>query len=144
MNHPPSDPFLKDTFTGDDLDELRQASLERGLAALRRRRRSRQAASATGVAAVALLFATVWLSRQAAQPNAPATLPHVQIAANPAPVATIRDEIAVSAKATPSGAKILSDDELLALFPHQQVALIGAPGHQQLLVFDDNGDQHAL
>jgi hypothetical protein len=32
--------------------------------------------------------------------------------------------------------KVLTDDELLALFPNRSVGLIGRPGHQTLAFFD--------
>jgi hypothetical protein len=127
MKTPKPDPLFHEIFAGDELRALRHASLEGGLAALRFRRRLRLAFRATGAAAVLLLaFSLVW------RPAFPtASIP------SPALVAT------QPASAAPH-IKMLTDDELLALFPNQQVALIGSPGHQQLMVFDENGVEHPL
>jgi hypothetical protein len=66
----------------------------------------------------------------------------------PAPVAVraatpLDGEVApLVASATPptetNKVKIITDEELFALFPNRAVALIGAPGHQQL-IFLNNG-----
>jgi hypothetical protein len=37
--------------------------------------------------------------------------------------------------------KIINDEELFALFPNRAMALIGSPGHQQLIFLDHGGAQ---
>jgi len=46
--------------------------------------------------------------------------------------------VAAAPPADTSKVKIITDEELFALFPNRAMALIGSPGHQQL-VFLDHG-----
>jgi hypothetical protein len=45
--------------------------------------------------------------------------------------------VVVSTRAGFSPVKLITDDELLALFPDRPVALIGKPGQQQLVFLDE-------
>ncbi len=107
--------LLNEVLSGEELREFRQASLEHALASLHRLRRQRRAwrACAWGSLPV-LLIAALLVNR----PDAPVPLP---AAARP--------------EAPP--VKFINDDELMALFPNRPVALIGAPGHQQLVFLDE-------
>jgi hypothetical protein len=123
MNRPDSDPLLHDIFAGDELGALRHASLEQGLVVLRRRRRLRLALRAGTAAVAALLLGLSLAPRFVATP--------AEFSARASAASPAAPQVAVSAPKI----KIISDRELLALFQHQSVALIGAPGRQQLVVF---------
>jgi len=105
---------------------LRETSLAAGLTVLRRTRRLR----ATGrvVAwAVAPMLATALLVmcvNQARRDPAAEDFPRAPAAAAPTTIAG-------------TSIRVLSDDELLAMFPDRPVALVGAPGQQQLVFLDE-------
>jgi hypothetical protein len=67
-----------------------------------------------------LLLGMVLVLRRGSSPAPPATGPVVALQTDTAKV------------------KIITDEELFALFPNRAMALIGSPGHQQL-VFLDHG-----
>jgi len=115
--------LLKEILQGEDLRDFQQASLEHGLTCLRQRRRRGYLLRAGALAAV-LSVATLGLllkpHRAAQRDSSTAQLP-------PAPQ---------SSPVAASPVKFISDDELLALFPNRQVALIGKPGQQRLVFLD--------
>ena len=47
-----------------------------------------------------------------------------------------QQSIVATAPPEESGVKMISDEELFALFPGRSLALIGKPGHQQLVFLD--------
>ena len=106
-------------------EELYASTLRTGLAVLRRKRRRRalQAAMIVLVPLAGLL--AVVLPRSRPMPRALAN----------------HDEKTSAAKAgrfiEGTTIRVLSDEELLALFRDRPVALIGSPGHQQLVLFDE-------
>ena len=110
------DNLLQQIFDEDQVSALRQNSLERGLAAIRRRRALRRAAPmVVSVLLLALAVGFLLTQEKPAKPDA------VQTASRPQPLANV---------------KVITDDELFALFPNRSMALIGKPGHQQLFFFD--------
>jgi hypothetical protein len=101
---------------------FRQASLDAGLTYLRRRKRQ-QVAKQCGVAMVFIALASgMWLrsgSRLSSQPIASsASFDQTQAAAQVVPV------------------KVISDQELFALFPNRPLALVGRAGEQELVFLD--------
>ncbi len=133
MNRSEQDRLLGEILAGDEVAGFRQASLERGLTALRRRQRQR--ALRTGVLALTPLF--VALGFLLSRPHG-GNLPGGTSTGAP-PV------LAAAATIAASPVKFITDDELIALFPGRAVALIGKPGHQQFLFLDElppetNGD----
>jgi hypothetical protein len=117
------DRLLSEILNDGDAADFRAASLARGLDYLQRRRRRKRLAQGGVVLLLPGLLILCLYAHRAAAPS-------------PAPVA-VRAELppppAESAKV-----KIITDEELFALFPNRAVALIGAPGHQQF-VFLDHG-----
>ena len=112
MKRSDQDRLLGELFAGENVERLRAASLAGGLSALRARRRRRAYVSG---AAASLAFATAMLVSTRHQPPEEAIVP--------------------LAEPKTSAVKIISDEQLLALFPDQSVALIGRPGEQRLLFF---------
>jgi len=126
MNMHPHNPLLEDLLS-DGIDRAAESvSLETLLTDARHvRRRRRLIRYGLGPLLAVLVLAQIALSLNhprrlttASQSTAPSDpLPHSPPAA-PAPIRTI------------------SDDELFALFPDRQLALIGPPGDQRLLFVD--------
>ncbi len=125
MNRSEQDRMLGEILAGNELAGFRQASLERALASLRRRRRQR--ALRTGVLGLTpfLVVLGFLLSRlhethlpKGTSPGAPPVL-------------------AAAASIAAPPVKFITDDELMALFPGRAVALIGKPGHQQFIFLDE-------
>lgn len=124
MNRPSNDRLLRELLAVDEAPDLRRVSLERGLAGLRRRRQQRhfrRAILCVGLP-VALVIGGL---RQHTFTSAP---PPRLAMAPPTPAAH-------SGQAAAPSVKIITEAELLALFPDRPVALIGKPGEQRLLVF---------
>src|SRR6516164_8054938 len=98
--------LLKELLPDERLADFRTASLEQGLASLRRQRRQRLLFRAGLLAAVAgLLICGLLLKDQNA---------------------TRKDIVQISSRASapqPDHVKFISDDELLAMFPRGSVAL---------------------
>ena len=102
---------------------LREATLQHGLRALRRKRGRQHAARLAGVTVSVLALALVVLWNR----------PHRQTVEHshaPPPASTAVETIAGT------DIRVLSDDELLAMFKGRPVALVGPPGRQQLLLFE--------
>ena len=121
MNKSDRDQLLTDILGDDGLEALRQASLARGLDALRRRRLLRRGFEFAAAVAVPLVvvFAAVFH---------PQSRPAVQTAPQSAPPA---------AAAEASRVHYINQQELFALFPNRPIALVGKPGHQQVLFLDE-------
>jgi hypothetical protein len=112
--------LLEELFGDDELNHLRQTSLLRCLQELRRRRRRGLAARVSMMALpVLLLAATVFYPRF--QPPSKVTAP---------------TSMAYSSTAK-SKVEYITTDQLFALFPNRQMALVGKPDHQQLIFLDD-------
>jgi hypothetical protein len=126
MKLPDEDPLLNAVLTDDKLSDLRRASLDQSLDAMRHARRRRQMLRAGALAILPLVvLLTMLLPFKTAQKDVRSDVsqvPHPTVAAAAAP-------------RIPS-IKTISDDELFALFPDRSVALIGKPGHQELVFLD--------
>jgi hypothetical protein len=116
MKRSREDRLLEQIFDEAQVSALRQSSLEHGLAAIRRRRALRAAAPMLASVLFLALAVSFLLTHQ--KPVKPVA---VQTVSHPQPLAKV---------------KVITDDELFALFPNRSMALIGKPGHQQLLFFD--------
>ena len=115
-----NDKLLADVLAEEE--SLRTSTLECGLSALRQRRRARRIRTGMLIAlplvVVAAMFAPALISFRRPVPPI--------VAVNPPP-ATVEG----------TAIRIISDEELLALFKDRPVALVGRPGHQQLLLLDE-------
>src|ERR1043166_2939243 len=110
-------------------DELQQATLQSGLAAMRRKRIRHHAYRAASIVTVVLmLFAFFYSRREHAQSLAHLSPPGVDIAPPPPPAPP---EVIPG-----TTIQVLSDQELLDLFKGHPVALVGIPGKQKLIVSD--------
>lgn len=118
------DRLLTDIFVTGEPEGFRQESLKCGLSVLRRKRRIRRGLTLVAVATLlcqAFRFINLpdyshsWSSKsQRLNPPSPTT-----------------------PKAERSEIKFIDDEQLLALFPDRSVALIGKPGHQELLFLNE-------
>jgi hypothetical protein len=137
------DRLLSEILNDGEAANFRAASLARGLDFLQRRRRRKRLAQTGAVLLLSGLLILGLFLHPAAGPSPlarmiswaarqrrpaedvkinvqhPATPPVVRVAAAPA-----TDTAKV---------KIITDEELFALFPNRAMALIGAPGHQRLV-----------
>jgi hypothetical protein len=126
MNDFEQDELLKQVFEDEALGELRKASLEMGLDHLRRKRRQRRLArlcliALAAIAAPILFWGSLHLTPEKPKP--------VAVSSRPAKTAP-----------TEWRTKIISDEELFALFPNRPMALIGKPGQQELVLLDQAGN----
>jgi len=129
MKRTEPDELLREILTGEEVAGFRRASLERGLKALKARRRHRALGRVCAGASLALALAAVllWPSLQGYWSRR-------------APTAGAPEVVKASAPPDANTVRFISDDELMALFPNQSVALIGKPGHQEF-VFLDGGNE---
>jgi len=125
MKHPDKTPLLKEILADEPLAALRHASLHQGIDTMRRARRARRAVRVGTFALVPVLLIAALTLHKLTQETI--SQPSTQ-APQPESVAAIELE--------KSGVKVISDEELFALFPGRSLALIGKPGHQQLVVLD--------
>ena len=123
MKQTEQDRLLNEILNEDELSAFRQLSLDRTVAFVRRQRQRRSIVRTCVLACAPLLVLLGVLLRWA-------------------PVSSVKpDDTASSAPAV--RVKFISDEELFALFPGRQMALIGKPGHQQLVFLDNpRGDEH--
>ena len=121
MKRSEQDRLLREILEDGDAANFRAASLARGLDFLQQRKRRNHAAQAWAAAILPMLLITGLVLHLAKPAAAPPTVV-------PAPLA----------RADAAKVKIITDEELFALFPNRALALIGAPGRQQL-VFLDHG-----
>ena len=129
MKHPDENPLLREILADEPLTALRRTSLEQGLEAMRRTRRFRRSAGVGTLALVpVLLIVALTLHKRAQEtvstPPTPGPPPARVVAAPP----------------EERGVKMISDEELFALFPGRSLALIGKPGHQQLVFLDTSAN----
>jgi hypothetical protein len=124
------DHLLNEILGSDEVSGFRQTSLDQGLAAFRKAR-SRRRAGRTGalVALPVLLAAAVFVHQWPGSTGS--SVPSV----SSVPVA---GPAIAPPRATPS-VKFITDEELFAIFPNRSLALIGPPGHQQLVFLDRGG-----
>jgi hypothetical protein len=124
MTHPDDNSLLKEILADEKLAELRTNSLHQGLLAMRQARRRRYAAR---VAVTLILCGGLWLTF--VRP-----MSETHMALKSAPKTASKPSLHETPR--PSGVKLISDDQLLALFPDRSVALIGSPGQQQFVILD--------
>jgi hypothetical protein len=122
MNRQDQDQLLNEILGGDRLEGFRRATLQCGLDALRRRRRHFVKASALACLLL-LAFPAIRLFKELSPTQNVASFQ-----ALPKPVA--------NPLMGNNGINVISDEELFALFPNRPLALVGKPGHQQLVFLD--------
>ena len=122
--------LIADLLTNES--DLRESTLQHGLMLLRRKRQRRRVAYASlWIVPFAITAATVLLQ-----------LRHEPKRSADIPVGSTHVAINNARRTAPSviegtSVRILSDAELLDLFKGRPVALVGPPGKQQLLIFDE-------
>jgi len=127
------DRLLDDVLTPDHPDMFRSESLQTTLAAVRSRNRRRNLARGTVTIGLPLVLAGgLWLRQQAVRSGLPPT------AANP------KAAVPTASSTIPgTDIRLISDEELFALFPDRPLALIGPKGNQQLVFLDEPRDADA-
>ena len=124
------DRLLTALISGDEVAAVREASMARGLAEMRRSRRRRWIAQISGMSvtilALLLLAQKVQLesSRRVVRQTEESVMPFAQLEQG----------------VTQIDVKVITDEELFALFPGRRLGLIGEPGKQQLVFFDEPSD----
>ena len=122
MKRSDSEKFLDELLAGDDQTHFRQKTLSHGLAALRRRGHRQRLARVCGALAACCLLALGFV------------LVRAHDCADSQAGNLARSAPAPAAELPPI--KIINDEELFALFPNRALALVGQPGHQQLVFLD--------
>ena len=121
MKRPDEDRLVNELLGEEHLEASRQATLDAGLRALRQQRRRRTLARTCCLLLLAV-GGVVWIKDLLVRNDFSlarfGTLPITQ--------ATAR---------TPA-VRIITDEELFALFPNRPMALVGKPGQQQLVFLD--------
>jgi hypothetical protein len=120
------DRLLDDVLAPEGTGEFREATLQATLAAIQRQKRRRSLARKAALIAlpVALAGGLRWL-----QPAERTQPQQASVAPQSAPT--------VPAQFIPgTDIRLISDEELFALFPDRPLALIGPKGHQQLVFLD--------
>jgi hypothetical protein len=113
--------LLQDILGDDALDRVRQTSLSRGLQEMRGRRRRVLTARVSLMALPAFLLAVMIFY--------PLFQPAHQVTASKAMAFASKPESKVES---------ITTEQLFALFPNRQMALVGKPGHQQLIFLDNH------
>lgn len=113
--------LLGEILSDDELNQLRQGSLLRGLKEMRRRRQ-RAAITRFSMLALPMLLLAVAVFYPRVQPTHPALMPMA---------------MGHTAEAA-SKVEIINKEQLFALFPNRPMALVGKPGHQQVIFLDDH------
>jgi hypothetical protein len=111
--------LLKELFDESAPEHFRDATLERGLAAVRRVRRRRMIWRAVPIF-IALILASAFAEWQ------------VHHSVSTAPVQEARPANVIPG----TDIRVLSDEELLAFFKGRPVGLVGPPENQRLVLFD--------
>jgi hypothetical protein len=125
MKEDPSNQLLEQLIESEEVERLRRATLESGLAGLRQRRaRHRVIRICAAAGLLALPVAVAFFYRDL-------TTRLAGTAPRPAPTT------AMMGPSQDQRTKIISDEELFALFPGRALALVGTPGHQQLVFLDE-------
>jgi len=116
--------LLKEVISDGGATDLRASSLDHALAAVRRQRRMRVVRGASLGAGCVVLVALLW-REHADKPLA---------ANNPQPLTAVQATVE-----TVPGTKIrlVSDEELLAMFPDRPVALVGPPNDRRFVFLDE-------
>ncbi len=132
MNPRNTNPLLKEILADDNFNAVRRASLDQGLRVMRRARQIRRLARVGTFALLGLLLATMlmvyWPASKSGTRDTRNVMP-ANVVSTPPREATV---------------KRISDEELFALFPGRSLALIGKPGHQQLVFLDNPPRQNEM
>lgn len=130
MNYNDQEKLLGVLLPGEEEADLRSASLAHGLQAIRRKRRGR-AAGFYSLAFLPFVVAVLLFVDRAPYRASRNT------GSNPTSQGRAQPSVsAVATKTTAQPTKVISDEELFALFPGRSLALIGSPGHQKLVFLD--------
>jgi hypothetical protein len=119
------DRLLSQLLAGDERSDFRRASLEQGLALIRRRRRARRVGRWCVLALLPLAFGAAILFSWPSRPDV-----------RPVSIAQFHTPGTSGQTAKAGSIQIIDDEQLLALFSGRPLALVGQPGHQQLLLLD--------
>ncbi len=122
MKRSEQEKLLNEILPDDDAADFERTSLEYGLAGLRRERRRGYWMRTSALATICGILALGIVLKQHRPAHGDGAVV-AQLASAPTPT-------------TSGQIKIISDDELLALFPGRSVALIGKPGQQRLVFLD--------
>ncbi len=125
MNHNDQDRLLTEVLTDEVLQACRLATLECGLAGMRRHRRHRRAVKVCSVVGLVIIGAVAAVCALKLADRVDPTMAG-RLAAPPN-----------LASDSNSNLKVITDEELFALFPDRPLALVGKPGHQQLVFLDE-------
>jgi hypothetical protein len=113
--------LLGEILGDDELNQLRQGSLLRGLNEMRRRRQ-RAAIARVSMMVLPILLLAVAVFYPRVQPIHPALKPMA---------------MAHTAEAA-SKVEYINKEQFFALFPNRPMALVGKPGHQQVIFLDEH------
>ncbi|HTB63096.1 MAG TPA: hypothetical protein VK737_05865 [Opitutales bacterium] len=134
MKNPEHKELLREIFCDEELQSLREESLACGLSTVRSRRRNHTLRMAALAAVPMVVIGVIGLR------SGWYVIPPQPIASVTAPVdsrlAGVKIYPAVSMADAPQ-VTIISDEELFALYKDQPVGLIGEPGKQRLVVYDE-------
>jgi hypothetical protein len=166
MNPPKQDDLLKEVFADEALETLRQQSLASALGVLRARQRRRRILRTSGATAALVLAVTFALQlrhspaplnssqeKSTSIPSAPPTAIAETSPLTQTPSITPTSPIAQTPPtAQPTqpdygpNVKIMTDDDLFALFPNRLLVLTGKPGAgtQQLVFLDDPAENNGM
>jgi hypothetical protein len=122
MNRSEHDRLLREILADDKIAALRESSLAEMLQVGRQRRRRRVLVSTLG-ASLAIVMTLLVVSRR-----------H-----SPGPVNVVPPPAAPKS----AGVKMITDQQLLALFPDRSVALVGRPGEQRFVFLDAENQSRA-
>ena len=118
--------LLSDLLAERDLSDLRQKTLDSGLLALRQHRQRRRAQQTFVLTALPFILVSVILVGRGIR--------HWRVtSAGNSPSATVAIMQTLDTRV-----KVISDAELFALFPNRSLALVGKPGHQELVFLDQD------
>ena len=118
MKQEERDRLLNDILAGEHLSDFRRSSLERALAEAGRCRRHRHTRRIYALAVLPLLTVIIVLFEFCPRPS---VVPTVSFAPRAAATRKVQ---------------FITDEELFALFPGRQMALIGKPGQQRFVFLD--------
>ncbi len=111
--------LLGDILGGDELNRVRQATLQRGLREMRRRRQRAMLGRVSMMALPPLLLAVAVFYPSFKQ------------------VRPASERVVIShASAAAPKVEYINKEQLFALFPNRPMALLGKPGHQQVIFLD--------
>ena len=114
--------LLEEILDSPGAGDLREATLEAGLRAMRRKRKGRALIRSGAVALALVVVAGAGILSSSRRREA-AVAPAVN---------------APSPKTATAKVEVIDGEQLLALFPDRPVALVGAPGKQALILPDEH------